>query len=241
MENAVYTGLSRAIALQRDMDTLANNIANMNTPGFRAQYMMYTEEIEKQKGMSDPLSMVLDYGQWMSNKPGSMQLTENPTDAALQGPGFFGIQGPGGETMYTRSGNFAVNVKGDLVSAEGNPILNDGGAPIVIPADTTEIHIAEDGTISNQDGQIARLMVKEFDNINDLDPVGDNMYKTTAEAKNATKTRVMQGLLEGSNVNPVLEMTHMIDVHRAYQNVQRMLQSENERQRTMIQRLTRGG
>ncbi|MBI2235062.1 MAG: flagellar basal-body rod protein FlgF [Micavibrio aeruginosavorus] len=240
MENAIYTGMSRAIALQRDMDTLANNIANMNTPGFRAQYMMYSEYVEKEKGMPDPLSMVLDYGQWMSNKPGAMQLTENPTDAALQGPGFFGVQGPDGETMYTRSGSFAVNVNGDLVSAEGNPILNNGGSPINIPADTTEIRIAEDGTISNQDGEIARLMVKEFDNINDLEPVGDNMYKTAAEAKNATKTRVMQGLLEGSNVNPVLEMTHMIDVHRAYQNVQRMLQSEHDRQRTMIQRLTRG-
>jgi flagellar basal-body rod protein FlgF len=84
-------------------------------------------------------------------------------------------------------------------------------------------------------------MVKEFANINDLDPVGDTLYQTKAEALEAKETRVMQGVLEGSNINPVAEMTHMIDVHRSYQNVQRMLQSEHERQRTMIQRLTRSG
>lgn len=240
MENAIYAGLSRAVALQRDMDTVANNIANMNTPGFRAQYMMFDEAVEKPKGILDPLSMVLDRGQWMSNKPGAVQITGNQTDIAIQGNGFFGVD-INGETLYTRAGNFAINPQGTLVTAEGNPVANTGGAPITIPADTTEIRIAEDGTISNQNGEIDRLMIKEFDNINQLEPVGDSLYRASADAapQDATDSRVLQGAIEGSNVNPIMEMTHMIDVHRAYQNTHRMLQAEHDRQRSMIQKLTR--
>ena len=238
MENSIYVGLSRAVALERSMDTVANNIANVNTPGYRGQYVLFKELIENPKGIDDPLSMVLDYGQYMSNKPGTMQMTGNKTDFALAGPGFFGVQNDG-ETMYTRAGNFAVNIAGELVTAEGKPVVNDGGSPMAIPADTTELRVGEDGTLSNQNGAIGKLMVKEFTNINDLDPVGDSLYKTTAEALEPKETRVLQGVLEGSNVNSVMEMTRMIDIHRAYQNVQRMLQTEHERQRTMIQRLTR--
>lgn len=241
MENSIYTGLSRALALQRDMDTVTNNIANMNTPGFRAQYMLEQEFVEKPRGIEDPLSMVLDYGQWMSNRPGSFQMTGNQTDAALQGPGFFGVQ-RGDETFYTRAGGFGIDPQGQLVTASGDAVVNRGGSAITIPADTTEISIAEDGTISNQDGEIDRLMVKEFDNINMLDPTGDGLYRATDKAvsKDAQDTRVVQGMIEGSNVNSILEMTRMIDVHRAYQNTQRMLQTEHDRQRGMIQRLTRG-
>lgn len=241
MENAIYTGLSRAVALQKDMDIVSNNIANMNTPGFRAQYMMFDEYIEKPRGIFDPLSMVLDRGQWMSNKPGSIQLTGNQTDAAIQGNGFFGVDVKG-ETLYSRAGSFAVNAEGTLVTAEGNPVANAGGGTITIPAETKEIRIAEDGTISNQNGEIGRLMIKEFDNINQLDPVGDSLYRASAEAtpQDPTDSRVIQGAIEGSNVNPILAMTHMIDVHRAYQSTHRMLQAEHDRQRTMIQRLTKG-
>jgi len=241
MENAIYAGLSRAVALQRDMDTVANNIANMNTPGFRALYMMVDEVVEKPKGITDPLSMVLDRGQWMSNKPGNVQITGKQTDAAIEGDGFFGVD-LNGETHYTRAGSFAVNAQGTLVTADGNPVVNTGGAPITIPADTTEIRIAEDGTISNQNGEIDRLMIREFDNINMLEPVGNALYKASADANpvDAVNSRILQGAVEGSNVNPIMEMTRMIDVHRAYQNTHRMLQAEHDRQRGMIQKLTRG-
>lgn len=240
MENAIYAGLSRAVALQRDMDTVSNNIANMNTPGFRAHYMMFQEYIEKPRGILDPLSMVLDYGQWMSNRPGSLQMTGNETDVAIQGKGFFGVD-LNGETHYTRAGNFIVNPQGTLVTPDGHPVASTGGAPITIPEGTTEIRIAEDGTISNQDGPIDQLMVKEFENVNMLDPVGDSLYRARdgATEVDAGQNRIVQGGIEGSNVNAIGEMTRMIDVHRAYQSTHRMLQNEHDRQRTMIQRMTR--
>lgn len=239
MENSIYVGLSRSIALQQEMDTVANNIANVNTPGYRSQHMLFKEYIETPKGIEEPLSMVLDYGQYMSNKPGSMQLTGNQTDVGLQGPGFLSVQN-GDEILYTRAGNLARSATGELVTADGKAVLTAGGGPITIPEGSTELRIAEDGTVSNQDGEIGSLAVTEFDNINQLDPVGESMYRANAEGKPAEDTRVMQGMLEGSNVNAISEMTRMISVHRAYQSTQRMLQNEHERQTNMIQKMTRG-
>ena len=242
MENSIYVGLSRSIALQREMDTVSNNIANMNTPGFRAQYMMLEEYVEDPRGIEDPLSMVLDYGQYMSNKPGAMKLTSNPLDVGMQGPGFLSVQ-VGDETLYTRAGNLKTNVNGELVTAEGNPVLSAGGSPITVPEGSIEVRFAADGTVSNQDGQVGQMAITEFPNINELEPVGDALYRASENANGtaAIETKIVQGVLEGSNVNPITEMTRMIDVHRAYQSTQRMLQNGHERQRTMIQRMTKAG
>jgi flagellar basal-body rod protein FlgF len=238
MENSIYVGLSRSIALQREMDTVANNIANMNTAGYRSQHMMFKEYVEKPRGIQEPLSMVLDYGQYMSNKPGSVQLTGRETDVAISGPGFLSVQN-GDETLYTRAGNLARSGTGELVTADGKPVLTDGGGPINIPDNSIEIRISENGTVSNQDGELGRLAITEFENINQLDPVGEGMYRANVEGAAATETRLIQGAVEGSNVNPINEMTRMISVHRAYQSTQRMLQNEHERQTNMIQKMTR--
>lgn len=240
MENSIYVGLSRQAALQSEMDTVANNLANVNTPGFRAQFMMYKEYVEKPKGIEYPVSMVEDYGQFMSNKPGTFRQTGNNLDVALQGSGFFSVQGSDGSPMYTRAGDFAINKDSQLVTTSGQPVLDAGGAPITIPANAKFVRIAADGAMSTDTGQFATLGITEFSNVNKLKPVGDNMYDgKDAGGAPATDTRAMQGAIEGSNVNPIMEMTHMIDVSRAYQTTARMLQNEHDRQLTMIQRLTR--
>lgn len=247
MENPVYIGLSRQVALRNQMDLIANNVANMSTPGYRAQNMVFSEFVEKPGGKhdslkrQDPISMVLDYGHYQVNEPGPMQLTGNQTDIALNGPGFVGVQMPGSdETLYTRAGNFQVNVNGELVTGRGDLVLGEGGGPITIPEDAKTIKIAEDGAIATEEGEVGRLMVVEFDDLQALEARGDGLYETAQESKPPENTRVIQGMLEGSNVKPVLEMTRMIDVLRSYQQTQRLLQSEHERQRTMIQRLSRG-
>lgn len=239
MENAIYVGLSRSIALQRQMDTVANNIANLNTPGYRAQHMMFKEYVQNPKGIAEPLSMVEDYGQYMSNKPGVVKTTGNPLDVALSGPGFLSVAA-GGETLYTRAGSLNRSANGELVTSDGRPVLSAGGGAINIPQNSTLITIAEDGTISNQEGAIGQLEVTEFDNINTLEAVGDSLYRATIPGNAAMETRVKQGMIEGSNVNAIAEMTRMIDVSRAYQSTQRMLQNEHERQTNMIQKMTRG-
>lgn len=247
MENPIYIGLSRQVALRAQMDLIANNVANMSTPGYRAQNMVFTEFVEKPKGRhdslrkQDPISMVLDYGHYQVNEAGPMQFTGNQLDAALNGPGYFGVRAPGSdETVYTRAGAFQVNVQGELVTGTGHQVMGQGGGVIVIPDDAKQIKIGEDGAIATEDGEIGRLMVVEFDDLQALEARGDGTYASEEDGNPAQNTRVIQGMVEGSNVKPVLEMTRMIDVLRSYQQAQRLLQSEHERQRTMIQRLSRG-
>src|SRR5687768_13684666 len=103
MENSILVGFSHQMALKQQMDTIANNVANMSTPGYRAQNMVFTEYLAKPKGIEHPLSMVMDYGQFQSTEAGPMQRTGNPLDVALEGPGYFGVQTPEG-VMYTRAG-----------------------------------------------------------------------------------------------------------------------------------------
>ncbi len=240
MENAIFIGLSRQIVLRTNMDIVANNIANMTTPGFRGQNMVFEEYISDPRGADDPISMVYDYGQYQLTTPGPVKNTGNPLDAALNGPGFFGIQTPDG-IKYTRAGNFELNALGELVTPSGYPVADAGGGTITIPEDAKEVKIADDGFVSTDQGAIAQIMVMEFDNVQELDPVGNNLYTTEAAGKPAENTVVKQGMVEGSNVNSIVETTRMIDILRNYQSMQQMLQSEHERQRTAIQRLSRTG
>lgn len=242
MENSLYIGLSRQMALQEQMDVVSNNIANLTTPGYRAHNMVFLEYLSKQrnaeKAGNDSISMVHDYGQFMNTENGPLRSTGNPLDVALEGPGFLGIQTPEG-VMYTRAGNLQLNGAGELITGSGQLVADAGGGTIAVPADATEIKIARDGTISTDQGQLAQLMVVEFDNPQTLEATGNGLYKTEEPGTPSENTRVMQGMIEGSNVNAIFEMTRLIDVSRAYQSTQRMLQNEHDRQRSMIQTLTR--
>lgn len=221
------------------MNIIANNVANMNTPGYRAQNLIFSEYISDPRGQKDPLSFVFDHGQYQVNEPGTLDYTGNPLDAAIAGPGFFGVIAPDGEVAYTRGGNFQLGPDGTLVTGAGMQVADANGSPITIPDSSTEINIDETGTVSNQDGSIGQIMVVEFENLQNLDPFGNNMYRTDAAAVPAENSIVKQGVVEGSNVQPVIEMTRMIDTLRTYQSVQNVLKTENDRLRGVIDRLTR--
>lgn len=238
MENSLYVGLSGQVALESKMAIVANNVANMATPGFRGQNAVFKEYISDQKRMKEDVSLVYDYGQYQMTDPGPIKLTGNPLDVALVGPGFLGIQTPEG-VQYTRAGNFALNQSGDLVNSRGMKVAGQGGGTISVPADAKYVTIDQTGIVSTDQGQIGTLMVSEFDDYQKLDPQGNGLYKTDEASKPASETKVLQGKLEGSNVSPVIEMTRMIDVSREYQAVQNMMQNEHERMRTMIQRMSR--
>lgn len=239
MENSIYLGLSRQITLQTNLDIVANNIANVNTSGYRAQSPMFEEYLTDPRGNGDPLSFVLDYGQFSSTAPGPMTQTGNSFNVALNGPGFLTVQLPDGSVAYTRDGDFQKNQQGQLLTASGYPVVGAGG-PITVPADSTEFVVDERGVISDQKGQIGRLNIVEFENLQSLKPTGGNAYTSKDQPVEAEKTTVAQGFLEGSNVQPVVETTRMIKILRQFQSVQRMLEAEHERQRTAIQRLTGG-
>lgn len=239
MENSIYIGLSRQMVLRTNMDIIANNVANMSTPGFRGQNMIFAEYLSDPRGQKDPLSFVYDYGQYQMTDEGPLRQTGNPLDIALEGPGFLGVIAPDGEAAYTRAGGFEIDANGTLITTSGLQVADANGSPINVPADSTEIKIDERGFISNQAGEIGQLLIAEFENPQELEPFGSNAYKTAAAPQEAVNTRVKQGMLEGSNVNSIVEMTRMIDTLRSYQSVQKIMESENERLRSAIQKLTR--
>ena len=238
MENSLYVGLSGQVALEAKMAIIANNVANMATPGYKGQNAVFKEYVSNQRRMKEDVSLVYDIGQYQMTDPGPIKVTGNSLDVALVGPGFFGIQTPEG-TQYTRAGNFSLNSLGQLVNARGAMVANQGGGVITIPSDAKYVSIDQTGAIYTDQGQIDKLMVAEFKNYQTLDPQGNGLYKTDEAAQPAADTKVLQGKLEGSNVSSIVEMTRMIDVSREYQAVQNMMQNEHERMRTMIQRMSR--
>lgn len=237
MENSIYLGLSRQMVLRSNMEIVSNNIANMNTSGFRAQNMVVDEYVSKQKGDFDPLSFAYDYGQYKITSPGSMQQTGNQLNVALNGSGFMSVQLPDGSVGYTRDGNFQRAADGTLMTSGGLPVLGQGGK-ITLPDQATEITIDEKGMISDQSGAFAQLKIVEFGNLQELKPNGNNTYITDAPELPALKTTAWQGFLEGSNVVPVVEITKMIEILRDFQGTQKILETEHDRLRSAIQKLS---
>jgi len=235
IENAILVGLSRQVALSRQMDIVANNIANMNTVGFRAEQVMFREFLVDTKE-GDTISYVQDFGVAMDLSEGPMQSTSNPMDVAISGPGYLVVQTADGE-KYTRHGHLRLDDQGRLVTQDGNPILDEEGKEIEFEDPTVAIDISRDGTITAADGETFRLQVVGFDNQQDLEKAEGGLYETDQAPFEIDDPQVMQGMLESSNVNSITEMTRMISVQRSYEAMQQMVKSDHDIQRDAIGRL----
>ncbi len=240
MENTGYITLSRQLALQQKMDVISNNIANMSTNGYKSQHMVFAEYVmQPETGTpGDAMSMVMDYGQFKDISQGPMSVTGNPLDIAIEGDGFFAVQTDNG-VRYTRGGSFSLNADREIVTPAGLQVLDEGGNPIVIPDNTDTIFVKANGSIGTEAGEIALLQISNFEDLQALEPEGNTLFRTNQSPIPAEQFQVVQGSIEESNVNPIEEMTAMIDVSRAYQMTMRILQDEHERERTAIQRLSR--
>jgi len=248
MENVTYIALSRQKTLRSMMNNISQNLANMNTTGYKEEKMMFTDWIAKNKDApfrgEREISLVQDIAQFRDTRVGNIEITEQPLDVALSQPDmFFAVQTPTG-VQYTRNGNFTVDPGGQLVTNQGLPVLSDAGQPIFFNEADGQVKIKGDGSISTDIGQIGRLQVVTFDNVQDMNKTGSSLYSIIKENPNdpdgaqpVENPGIVQGALEKSNVNPISSMTQMIDVLRTYQSVTRSLESENERQRNMISKL----
>lgn len=244
MDNALLVGLSRQVALKRELDVIANNVANMNTSGFKAETMMFeqfldpTARHEYFPGNDRRISFVVDRATLHNFSQGALQRTEAPLDLALDGEGYFAVQTPNGE-RYTRGGNLHLNAQGQLVTASGLPVLGQGG-PITFEPNDTTFTIAADGTVSTQNGDRGKLRIVRFANQHQLSQRGEGLWAApngvTPQVADAT-TRVVQGALEKSNVHAVREMNRLIEVTRAYTNVATMQQRTDELRRKAIEKL----
>jgi len=241
MESPITIALSRQMALTRKMDVVANNIANANTTAFKQQRMQFTEFLDR-PAVQERISMVQDRGVFRDMQPGPLTSTGNNLDVAIDGSGYFVVDTVNGP-RYTRAGHFKLDATRRVVDNNGLPVMGEGNRPITVPQDAGDFRIDSEGNLiseRNPAEPIGRLRVVSFEREQGMLELGGGLYSTEDEAKPAPKaTRVQQGMLEGSNVQSVVETTHMIDILRSYQNVSKLGQGEHDRQLQMIQRLGR--
>jgi flagellar basal-body rod protein FlgF len=242
MENALLIGLSRQVALGRELDVIANNMANVTTNGFKArqarfrEYLMPVASAEAFPAPDRRLSYVIDAGTPLDASPGAIERTGNPLDAAIKGDGFFAVQTPAGE-RYTRNGAFTINAQGQLVTSDGHAVLGDNG-PIAFSPQESGAAIAADGTVTTNQGQRGKLRLVRFADPQTLRNEGANLFSSTAQPQPAGATSGIEaGAIERSNVKPILAMSRLIDVNRAYTSVAGMMARMDELRRTAIQRL----
>lgn len=238
METTSYIALSAQGALRREMQSIANNMANMNTTGFKSERMMFVDHLVRTQSdnfiADQKLSYVRDVASFRDMSEGPIKQTGNPLDVAIHGEGYFVAQDQNGGELFTRSGNFRLDNAGQLVTTSGRPVLSDAGAPIFFAPEDTQISISGDGTVSTQNGTLARLRVVTFDSPYDLQRAEGGFYTTEQVPIDMPDAQVAQGSLEGSNVEPILEMTRMMQVSREYERVQDVLKKEDERIKSMI-------
>lgn len=243
MENAFMIGLSRQLTLRRQMDVLANNIANANTPGFQAEMLLLEANPASRARSGDGpqrLQYVEDWGVGRDFRPGEMEFTGRPLDTAIEGDGFFAVETENGDLRYTRDGRFQTNAEGLLVSTSGAPVLDDGGAPILIDIAQGPVEIRSTGAIIQNGNEIARLGIYSFEDRGALQKLGNGLYAAPdgmqADLSLAT---VRQGYFEQSNTQPIVELTRMIETMRAYESVSKVLSQGEDLSRRAIERLGR--
>jgi flagellar basal-body rod protein FlgF len=251
MNNALYVGLSRQMALQREMDVVANNIANSDTAGFKVETVRLqtdtkTPQVAGGGAKAVPINFVLDAGVQRDFGQGPLRPTGAPMDMAIPGDGFFSVQTAGG-VRYTRDGRFALDGKGQIVDTNGNAVQSATGSAIVVDPLKASPSIARDGTVSQIEPAtgavtvIGRVGVNNFADPQALQKTASGMYENVSNlAPQPVKTAVvMQGMIENSNVDSIKQMARLIAVSRAYQSVANMMSQTGDTSDQSIQRLGR--
>lgn len=249
MENTLLVGLSRQMVLERQMDVVANNVANVNTNGFKAdrslfeQYLRSPAHEDNFQRPDRQVAFVQDRGTFKDFATGASEMTKNPLDVAIDGKGFLVVQTPAGE-RYTRDGNLQINNQGQLVTQSGYPVMG-GSGPIVFQQTDKQITIAPDGNVTVLEGSNridsvrGKLRIVSFADAQKLVKDGGNLYSAGqgVAPQPDTTSRVNQGYVEKSNVNSVTEMSRMIEITRAYTQISALLQQQSDLHKSAIEKL----
>ncbi|MBF0093912.1 MAG: flagellar basal-body rod protein FlgF [Alphaproteobacteria bacterium] len=242
MDNTSYIALSRQSALARKMEIVANNLANANTVGFKTEQPVFVEYLVKtqnnERPFDDKLSFVQDIGVFRDTRDGAMSFTGNPLDVAMNGEGYLVVDA-GDSQQYTRGGHLQLNESGQLVTGEGLPVLSTQDLPFFFAPNETSITINHDGTVRTENGEVGRLRVVKFEDDQSLRKVRGGLYSTDQNAEDLQRPDVIQGAIEESNVSPIQEMTRMIEIQRAYESANKMIETENERRRKAVDIISR--
>lgn len=244
MMNSQLIGLSREVALRRELDVIANNLANMNTTGFQAErmafedFMMPRAEASAFQRRDHDLAFVQDWATYRDVEPGARQVTGNPLDVALSAGGYLAVETPEG-IRYTRDGALQINDAGQLVTSAGFPVLSLGDTPIQFAPEDDDITITGNGQVTTNAGGRGTLQLVSFPNEQELNKLGANLFISEEEPIVDPDVRVTQGVLEESNVQAIREVSRMIEVQRAYEMQSNMIRQSDQMRQEAIRLLGR--
>ncbi len=240
MQSGIYVGLSSQIALERRLTTIADNIANMNTAGFRATEVKF-DEVLSQTGndLRAKVAFVSQGNDYLSTRNGEVQQSGNPLDFAVKGDAWFAIDTPAGQVL-TRDGRFSMKETGELVSIQGYPVLDSGGAPIQLNPNGSSPQVGLDGRVKQDDRIVGSIGVFTADleaGFLRYENSGVISVDTPQPVVDSTEIGVMQGYVEHSNVNALTEMTQLIQVNRAFESISSLLQTSEDTLRQAVKTL----
>jgi flagellar basal-body rod protein FlgF len=228
---------SRLVAQQRAMDVIADNIANANTPGYKAERTQFSDWLSRQ---STPPERTVAYTQdratWREQQSGTLTHTGNPLDLALTNDGYFTVSTPRGPRL-TRDGRFSLLPSGTVADSAGDALLDTNGQPVQLSTSDTIIAVAGDGTLSSENGQLAKIGVVQPADPMQLQAEGNTLFRSGSATTPIASPDVVQGAMEDSNVQPVLEVSRMMDGERQFQFMIQFIQAESDRQQSVIDKL----
>jgi flagellar basal-body rod protein FlgF len=243
MDNVMYVGLSRQMTLQREIDVVANNIANAETAGFKVESLNIQTEprsLPSSDGGQATINFALDSGVTRDFSQGALKTTGAALDMAIEGDGFFQVSAPGGQ-RYTRDGRFSLDAQGRIVDAQGSAVLDASGGEITLDTTRGRPTLGQDGTISQEGQVVGKIGVVRFASLSALSKDGRGAYRNDSniQPQPATDARVMQGMIETSNVQPIVQISRLIEVSRAYESIARMMDQTADLSGQTIDRLGR--
>lgn len=238
MDNPIYVTLSRQSGLMSEMRAVANNIANLSTAGFRREGVIFAEHVTDLGPEERSLSTAHGNARVFGDAQGPLTQTGGTFDFAIEGEGYFLLDTPRGERL-TRAGVFMPSAEGELVNPDGFRLLDSGGAPVVIQADGGPVSLARDGTLSQGDVPVAQVGLYRPSDPAGLVHEAGTVFAAEGGTQPVEAPAILQGFVEGSNVDAVSEIARMIEVQRAYEAGQGFLDAEDTRIRAVIQMLGR--
>jgi flagellar basal-body rod protein FlgF len=241
MDITTSLAASRLMVQQRAMDITANNLANTSTPGYRTERVQFSDWIDRQSGTAPVpgtrgITYTQDRATYRESQAGAISHTGNPFDLALSGDGYFTVNTKAGPRL-TRDGRFGPMPDGTLADSGGNAVLDTNGKPIQIATGDTQVTISGDGTISTENGRVGKIGVVRPTDPMQLQAEGATNFISNAPTTPVTSPGVVQGAIEGSNVQPVLEVTRMMNDLRQFEFATQFVQAEGDRQQKTIDKL----
>lgn len=241
MNNTTNIALSRLVVQQNALDVAANNLANVNTPGYKAERVVFADWLNKQAGTDiatgdRKLAYVQDRATYRDESQGALTHTGNPLDLAIGGEGYFTVATARG-TRLTRAGHFEMQADGTIGDSEGNALLDTSGQPMHASPSDTQFQVAADGTLSSENGQIGNIGLVSPSNPALLQAEGGQLYASGSGTTPVAAPRLTQGAVEESNVQPIVEMNRMTDDLREFQFVSQFVQAESDRQQSAIDKI----